>query len=306
MGTPEFAIPALDLLVSKGKKPVLVITQPDKPQGRKRRLQSPPVKVCAQKHGIDVWQPENVNDQEILEQIELLKPDLIVTAAYGGYMGKKIRHIPSIAALNIHPSLLPKYRGASPVNASLFNGDDITGVSIFRLIARMDAGPVLYQSTYKIQDSDNYTSLLSALAIQGAEDLLKVIQQYETGTAKEVGQNEDEASSCSKLEKSDFMINWHSSAQQIRNKIRGLSEKPGAYIIFRANKIKIIRASVLDNKSELIPGTVIEIIKKQGIVISTATNDLLIEEVQPAGKKIMNAFDYNLGARINRGEKFFD
>jgi len=304
MGTPQFAVPALQQLTEKGYKPLLCVTQPDKPQGRKRRLTAPVIKQRALELSIPVIQPENINDQETLEFIKELNPDLIITAAYGGYIGRTLRKLPKLGAINIHPSLLPLWRGASPVNASLWTGDQETGVTIFRLVAKMDAGPMLYQSIYTIKEEDNYTKLLEKLAIAGAEDLIKLIHQFENGEVKKRIQDESKATICWKLNKEDFHINWAEKARYIYNQVRALAEKPGASTEFRNKQLKIISTRLTGKKSNITPGTIIEVIKSSGILVATGDEDLLIKYLQPAGKKIMYAYDFNLGARIENGERF--
>ena len=304
MGTPQFAVPALQQLTEKGYKPLLCITQPDKPQGRKRRLTAPVIKQRSLELGIPVIQPENINDQETVEFIKELNPDLIITVAYGGYIGRNLRKLPKLGAINIHPSLLPFWRGASPVNASLWSGDQETGVTIFRLVAKMDAGHVLYQCRYKIGENDNYTTLLTKLANAGAEDLIKLIHQFENGEVKEIIQDESKATICRKLNKEDFQINWAEKARYIYNQVRALAEKPGASSKFRKKQLKIISTRLTGKRSNITPGTIIEVIKNSGILVATGDEDLLIKDLQPAGKKIMSAFDFNLGARIGNGERF--
>jgi len=304
MGTPQFAVPALQLLSDNGYKPVLCVTQPDKPQGRKQRMTAPVLKQKAQELGIAVMQPENINSMESIEQIRGMVPDLIVTAAYGGYIGRELRKIAIAGAINIHPSLLPVYRGATPVNASLWAGDKITGVTIFKLVAKMDAGPVLSQSSYKIQEDDNYNILLAKLAEQGASDLLKLIVKIESGNVVETVQAKEKVSYCHKLMKEDLQINWANEAEHIYNQVRALAEKPGATTKFRNKPIKIISAKLTKQKTEAVAGSVIEIIKNQGIVVAAGNEQILITRLQPAGKKIMTGYDYNLGARIVIGEKF--
>lgn len=304
MGTPQFAVPALQLLSEKGYQPVLCVTQPDKPQGRKQRLTAPVLKQKAQELGIAVFQPENINSRESLERIRYERPDLIVTAAYGGYIGRELRRLPKKGAVNIHPSLLPAWRGATPVNASLWAGDKITGVTIFRLVAKMDAGPVLSQSSYHILEEDNYSTLLVKLADQGASDLLELISRFENDSVVEIAQDEKLVSICHKLEKDDLQIDWHNQAEQIYNQVRALAEKPGAATSFRNKPVKIIAVRRSGVKTAANPGSVIEVIKNQGILLATGNEQILITKVQPAGKKVMTGYDFNLGARIVNGEKF--
>ncbi len=304
MGTPDFAVPILQKLAKTEYKPVLCITQPDKPQGRNRKVSSPIVKEIALKAGIEVMQPADINSRETINLIRYLQPELIITAAYGGYIGREIRKIPLLGAVNIHPSLLPKYRGATPVNACLWDGEKITGVSIFRLVAKMDAGPILHQTGYSIQENDNYTILLEKLSRQAAEDIIHLIRNYEEGKVEEKFQDDNLASHCKKLEKEDFIIHWSNKAEDIHNQVRALAEKPGASTLIRNKPLKIISTRILAEKSNQVPGTVVEIVKNSGIIVTSGDYCILIENLQPAGKKIMSAYDYHLGARIVIGEIF--
>lgn len=301
MGTPQFAVPSLQWLANSLHKPSLVVTQPDKPQGRRRKIQSPPLKLHAQKLDIPVFQPENINQPENLEKIARLEPDLIITVAYGGYLKKTLRNLPTFKSINLHPSLLPLYRGAAPINYALFNGAQKTGITIFQLTARMDAGPILWQREIEIREDDNYTSLSQRLAVEGAKDLLHTVNNIEQLFEKKVSQNESQATYSHKIEKQDKLIDWKRKSVEILNQIRGLAEFPGAVTGFRKKQIKIIEAELADGSGE--PGSVITVNRK-GIIIAAADGCLLVKKVQPAGKKIMSASAFDLGARIKPGEKF--
>lgn len=304
MGTPEFAVPALDILCDNNYRPSLVITQPDKPKGRKRKLAPPEVKIRAQFHDIPVFQPHDINSDETVNFIKKISPDLIVTAAYGGYLKRKIRKIPILGCINLHPSLLPKYRGSSPLNYALFNGDTETGITIFKIVAKMDAGPIIYQKKYEIFDNENYTSLYNRMALNGAKDLLNAIKLIETEEVKYIKQNSEKATFSLKIEKEDLLLDWNNTAISIHNKVRGLSEKPGIISSFRGKRIKIIKATVTNNKSTEPPGTVVDIKKNIGIFVATKDNILLLNKLQPEGKKVMTSSAFNLGARIKIGELF--
>ncbi len=304
IGTPEFAVPSLVDLVKNDYKPLLCVSQPDKPKGRKRKLLPTPVKSEAINNDIPVFQPENINSPESVEKILSYKPQLIITVAYGGFIGKKLRKTPNYGAINLHPSLLPKYRGSSPINYALFNSDKVTGNTIFRLIAKMDAGPILYQHKIEIKPEDNFTSLSDKLAYIGAKDILKVIKMFENNTVNPIPQDEKLASYTQKIEKEDLLLDFNKTALKIISKIRGLAVKPAAHTFFRGRMLKIIEAIPTDVKSVLPFGSVVDIIKNSGIRVATKDYDIIITKVQPAGKKIMSAFDFNLGARIQSGEKF--
>ena len=304
MGTPQFGVPTLELLSKTKFKPVLCITQPDKPKGRNQKLTPPEIKVKALELNIPVIQPEDINLPEIVKKLEEIEPDIVVTAAYGGYFKKNIRLLPRFGCINLHPSLLPKYRGPAPINYALFNGDKVTGNTIFKIVAKMDAGPILYQNITKIENNDNYTDLYKKLSLQGAEDVLKVLEKIESDNIEKIRQDETKVTFTSKILKEDMIIRWNDPAEKIKNQIRGLAEKPGAVAGFRGNRIKIIEVEVLDQKSHLIPGVIKEIIKNSGIIIATADYDLLLKKLQPAGKKIMGVYAFSLGARIKPGEIF--
>ena len=233
MGTPEFAVPSLIKLVENGYKPILCITQPDKPKGRKKKLLPTPVKLISQGYRIPVLQPEKINDKEVINKLSKSNPELIVTVAYGGYIGKKLRKMPKFGIINLHPSLLPKYRGSSPINYPLFNGDKYTGNTIFKIVSKMDAGPIIYQKKIAIEDDDNYTKLSNKLANLGANDIITVIKMFENSTINPVPQNELLASYTKKIEKSDLLIKWNENATKIYNKIKGLAEKPAAYTFYK-------------------------------------------------------------------------
>ena len=304
MGTPEFGVPCLDLMVKSGYKPVLCISQPDRPKGRKKLLQPTPIKIKAEELGIKVAQPEDVNDPIFLEELERLNPDVIVTVAYGGYLKKKIRKLPKYGCLNLHPSLLPLYRGSAPINFTLFNNDTKTGVTIFKIVAKMDAGPILLQSETEILPEDNFTSLSEKLSIQGAKETIKALQLLEIGEVKYLEQDHNLATFSNKIFKEDMFIDWSKPASEIRNLIRGLAEYPAATAAFRGKRIKIIEVELKEKNSNSPFGTILEVIKNIGILVAGNENDILIKKVQPAGKKIMSAHAFNLGARINIGETF--
>jgi len=306
MGTPQFGVPSLLKLSDNRYKPVLCITQPDRQKGRNRIVQPSEVKETAEKLEIPIFQPEEVNDMKSLQVIADYEPDLIVTAAYGGYLGKIIRRIPKSGCLNVHPSLLPKYRGSAPINYTLFNGDNITGVTIFRIVAKMDAGPILAQISIPVDLKDNYTELYNKLSIIGADLLLDSINGITSGNISEKKQDEKDVTMSFKLDKEDLLLQWKNDASTIKRRVKGLAEVPGLTASFRNERIKIIDIDVLSEKSELLSGTVIRIEKNSGLVISTNDYNILLKKVQPANKRIMTAHEFNLGARIFAGEKFGD
>lgn len=303
MGTPEFAVPTLKALSESRFKPKLCITQPDRPKGRKRKLQPSLVKLTAQKYGIPVVQPDDVNSLELINELYEITADIIVTAAYGGYLGKHIRMLPTFGCINLHPSLLPKYRGAAPINYALFNNEKFTGNTIFKIVAKMDAGPIISQSKIEISESDCYTSLYKKLSTEGAEDMLKVLPEIEKNGLVTKSQDHAEATFSHKISKDDVILNWNNSAQDIRNRVRGLSESPGITASFRGKIIKIIEVKMLDSNSDDSPGTILEVSKK-GVIVASKDKNILLTKLQPAGKKIMTSHAFSLGARIKVKEQF--
>jgi len=304
MGTPQFAVPSLALLAGSRFKPVLCITQPDKPKGRKQKLQPSEVKIKALELGIPILQPKDVNDLEILQKLQQIKPDIIITAAYGGYLKRAIRKLPRFGCINLHPSLLPKYRGSAPIKFTLFNGDKITGNTIFKIVAKMDAGPILSQKEIKIEKLDNYTSLYEKLSQKGAEDLLELLEKLEKEEIISISQDHEKATLSHKLHREDFLINWKKSSLEIHNKVCGLAEIPGAAAAFRNERIKIIETEILTENAKKEPGFIVNVIKNVGITVCTDDKNILVKRIQPAGKKIMTAYAFSLGARIKHEEGF--
>jgi len=298
IGTPEFAVPCLLALAETRYKPQLCITQPDRPKGRNRIPQPTPVKLAAQKLGIPVIQPEDINSLETINEILEIAPDIIVTVAYGGYLNKHLRLLPTFGCINLHPSLLPKYRGSAPINYTLFNGDKITGNTIFKIVAKMDAGPIISQNNIEITGSDCYTSLYKKLSESGAQDIINVLKDIEKNGLITQKQDHAKATFSHKLSKIDLLINWNDSAENIRNKVRGLAEIPGITASFREKRIKIIEVEILDSISKEVPGTILDV-SKNGITVACADKNILLTKVQPVGKNIMTAHAFSLGARID-------
>lgn len=304
MGTPQFAVPCLELISATRYKPVLCITQPDKPKGRNRKISPPEIKVKAEELDIPVIQPEDVNNSEVINYLNDIKPDIIIAVAYGGFLKKEIRKLPKNGCINLHPSLLPKYRGTSPINYALFNDEEVTGNTVIKIVAKMDAGPILFQREIKIKENECYTELHKRLSKEGAKDVLQVLERFEKDEITMKEQDETKAIITRKILKDDLIIDWQNSAKSIHSKVRGLAEKPGALASIREKRIKIIETEILKVKSGKKSGIIVEIIKNIGLVVATSDNDILIKRVQPAGKKILNSFAFNLGARLEIGDKF--
>ena len=305
IGTSEYAVPALKALVdSKVYCPQMVISQPDRPKGRKLQSSASPVSELAQLSGLNLSKPETINCEEVYRALQELNPDLIVTASYGGMIGRSIRRMAKLGAVNLHPSLLPKYRGASPIQSALMNGETSTGITIFGLNAKMDAGKIHKQIRVEIDPNDNYTSLQDRLAQLSAELLMDYLAYLQSDKIQPFAQDEQDATYTAKIEKDDQLICWNNDAVKIRNMIRSLTFNPGAYQYFRDLQIKIIATSIQEEPANGTPGTIANIIKNIGFTINTRDQQLLIQELQPAGKKVMTAWAYHIGARVNIGEPF--
>lgn len=305
MGTPEFAIPSLRALIEGPDDVVAVITQPDRAKGRHGVLSPPPVKVLAQQHNISVYQPEKVKDKDFLPQLKALNPDVIVVVAYGQILSREILDIPPRRCINVHASLLPKYRGSAPINWALINGEKVTGVTSMIVSAALDSGPILLKKEVAISGDDDVKTLHDKLSTAGGELLSETMNGIRKGVLTPVPQNESEATYFPMLEKSDGLIDWHKKAEEIRNRIRGLNPWPGTYTYLRnehseeKNMLKIFKAEVIGGPPDL-PGTILDISDK-GIVIATAEGYLSIKELQLEGKRRMSVAEFIRGHKIEKG-----
>ncbi len=304
IGTSEFAVPTLEKLIQEHRKPQLVITQPDRKRGRGQKLSYTPVKKIALDNDLEVYQPTSVNITSSLDKIQALKPDLLVTAAYGKILRNKILSIPKYRCINLHPSLLPKYRGPSPINWALFHGDSITGTSVFYMSKKMDAGDIILQSRLSIQPNDNYGTLSNKLSEKGATDVLEAISLIEQGKHSPTPQNDRYATYSHLITRETRKIKWHQTADEINNRIRGLAPNPGAFSYLNGKEIKILQA-VPTCKGHSSIGRIVEIEKLEGFLVSTGYRLLLVKEIKPQGKPEMSAYAYSLGANILH-EKFTD
>ena len=285
MGTPDFAAPALKQLVSNNYEISAVITAPDKPIGRKQEVTPPPIKKLALQYKIPVLQPEKILNSswpkpDLKSQILNLNPDLIVVSAYGKIIPKEILDIPQYGSLNIHPSLLPKYRGPSPIQFAILNGEKITGATIMLMDEKMDHGPILAQEKIEIPSDETSQTLHDKLAQLGADLLIKTIPQYVQGEIKPKPQDEKNASYTKILTREDGKIDWRKSAESIERQIRAFTPWPGAWTI-DGKRLKILKAKVVD--------------KKDGLTFKTKRGYLLLEMVQPEGKKTMSGEEFIRG-----------
>ncbi|SEM76627.1 methionyl-tRNA formyltransferase [Paenibacillus sp. OV219] len=304
MGTPEFAVPSLAAILEEGHTVELVVTQPDRPKGRKKTLTPPPVKDAALLRGLPVAQPERLRKSDTVDQIAAIKPDLIVTAAYGQILPKAVLEIPRLGCINVHGSLLPKYRGGAPIQRSIINGETVTGVTIMYMAEGLDTGDMISVVEVPISDEDTSGTLFEKLTIAGAQLLRETLPSIEVGTVQAVPQNNDEATYSPNLTREDERIDWNRSAREIYNQVRGLSPMAGGFTIWNGEPFKVWGCKPVSQSSAgLEPGTVLET-TDAGIVVQTGEDTLLLTVIQPAGKKAMNAVEWLKGARLETGTVF--
>ena len=301
MGTPDFAVPSLKALKREGYEVPLVITQPDKPAGRGKRLRPPPVKVLAQELGLRVYQPEKVKENwELKGILEGIKPDLIVVAAYGKILPEWLLDLPKYGTINVHASLLPKYRGASPIQWAILNGEKETGITIMKVIPELDAGPILSQKKVKIEEEDNAKTLHDKLANLGAELLVETIPKFVFGEIEPVPQDEGRATYCPQIKKEMGRVNWQEGSREIFNKVRAFYPWPCAFTSFKGKGIKLLKVRPVEGEGE--PGEVIEV--KGGLKVATGEGALLIERLKPEGKKEISGEEFVRGYRVRVGDSF--
>jgi len=304
MGTPEFSVYSLEAIKESSHELIAVVTQPDKPKGRGKQMAPPPVKEWAVKHNIPVYQPVKVRgNREFIDEIKGLCPDLIVTAAYGQILPKELLVIPPLGCINVHASLLPAYRGASPIQQALINGDTRTGISIMYMDEGMDTGDVILQEELEIAADENAGSLHDRLAELGGKVLLKVLKMFEEGKPAGTPQDHDKATYCSKIDKSMGEIKWTDSAESISNLIRGLTPWPGAFTYLNGMRLKVWKAVKWEYFTEecRLPGAVIKADSKNGLVVACGDGALRIEELQIQGGRPMSDLDYLRGNPVEAG-----
>lgn len=284
MGTPELSAHILKGLIEAGYPIVAVIAQEDKPVGRKGLIVPVPTKAIAMEYGIPVFQPHRI--REDYDFVKELKPDLIVTCAYGQIVPQGLLDIPPLGCINVHGSLLPKYRGASPIQQSLINGDAETGVTIMEMIDRMDAGDMLLKETFPIEKEDNYTTLCKKISASGLSALLRALPVIIDGTAVKIPQNEAEATFCSKIKKEQEHLDVSLSAEEFVRWVRALSETPGGYVLLEDQVFKIFRAEPVEGDF----GEAGKIVRadRNGLYLSVSSGAVALLEVQKQGKKRMD------------------
>ena len=285
-GTPDFAVPALQMLIESEHEICAVYTQPDRPAGRGRKLTAGPVKTLALSAGIPVFQPETLKAEEDQKQLASFKADLMIVVAYGLILPQAVLDIPKQGCINIHGSLLPRWRGAAPIHRALIAGDEKTGVTIMQVVKKLDAGDMLHKEECAITAESTSSDLHDKLADLGAIGLKKVLAQIDAGTLLAEKQDESLVTYAEKLEKGESVLNWNLSAVELDRQIRGLNSWPVAQTLYQGKVLRIWKSSVAEDESSLPPGTVYQQGKRMSVATGKGTMDIL--EVQLPGKKRMD------------------
>lgn len=303
MGTPAFSVPALSRL-AESEEVAMVVTNPDRPKGRGRQVEPPPVKRAAIDLKIPVYQPERLrNNPEAVLRIRRAKPDVIVVVAYGKILPPEILTIPPYGCINVHASILPKLRGAAPINWAIINGDRRTGITIMKMDEGMDTGPILLIREENIREDDTAASLSGRLSELGARTIVEALPMLREGKLQEIPQDDDEATYAPMIKKEMGQIDWGDPAERIGNLVRGLFPWPSAYTSFQGKTLKIFGCEVdpppLSMGNE--PGEVAEV-RKDGILIRCGSGYLLVTRLQPEGKKQLDAWSFAQGYRVRAGQ----
>lgn len=302
MGTPAFAVPSLEGLLAAHHRVLAVVTQPDRPRGRGQKVSPSPVKEVALAHQLPVLQPARAREPSFLAQLKACEPDIMVVVAYGQLLPPALLAIPPQGCVNVHASLLPKFRGAAPINWALIRGEHMTGVSLVLLEETLDTGPIFRQSEVPIDPADNAQTLHDRLAVLGARCLLTVVDSIAAGVAKPVPQDHSQATYAPKLRKEDGIIRWDRSAIELANLIRGVTPWPGAFTMHGGTPLKIRRAQAIPTAEAGRPGYLARL-DARGAWVETSAGYLILEEVQPAGRRAMDIAAYARGHALRPGDR---
>lgn len=303
MGTPDFAAGALEALIQKGEEIVLVVTQPDKPKGRSKELVFSPVKECALRHNIPVFQPVKIKEAEAVSKLREYEADIFVVAAFGQIVSKEILDMPKYGCVNIHASLLPKYRGASPIQNVILDGEKQTGITIMQMDEGIDTGDILYKKKIEIQREDTFEMLHDKLMVLGGEAICEAIDLIEEG-ALEPEKQDDSLSCYAKLIKKEMgELDFQKDALVLERKVHGMNPWPSAYTFYHGKQMKIWNATALEKNTEAQAGLVVSV-TKDAIEVACGTGVLSVSELQLEGKKRMSAHDFLLGVKVACGDVF--
>ena len=301
MGTPEFALPTLEKIYNSSHSILSVVTQPDRPKGRGQKNYSSPIKNFSNDNNIPLLQPENVNTQDFINLLSKNRPDYIIVVAFGQILHENLLKIPLQFCINLHSSLLPKYRGAAPINRAILNGDSISGVTTMIMDKGMDTGDILLNQEILIEKNDDAKSLHDKLSESGGELVIKTLARLKNNNLLPIPQNSELATYAPKLKKEESLLNWQLDANDIFNRIRGLTPWPGTHTFYNGKRISILKGEVIPGEPSDRPGFV-ERITDSGIEVGTGKNRLKIIELKPEGKKAMSVKSFLSGYIINRGD----
>ena len=299
MGTPEFAVASLNALLDAGHEICAVVTQPDRPQGRGYKLAPPAVKTAALARGLEVFQPETLKNESLLPLLERTLPDAIVVAAYGKILPQYVLGFPPRGCINVHASLLPRYRGAAPINWAIINGERESGVTIMYMEKGLDTGDMLLSVRTPIADDDTAGDLHDRLAVLGADALVHALALLEAGRITPVKQDDSQHTYAPMLSRDDCRLDFCQSAKQVRDRIRGLAPFPGAYLTLSGRQIKVFEAQIVSGRGE--PGSVLYADREHGLVLACADGALRLVTLQPQGKRRMSAKEYLAGHPVPPG-----
>ena len=303
MGTPDFSVGALEALAEAGYEIAAVVTQPDKPKGRGKEQKMPPVKEAALRLGLPVYQPAKVREPEFIETVRKIAPDVIVVSAFGQIIPQALLEIPKYGCINIHASLLPKYRGAAPIQWAVIDGEPVSGVTIMQMDAGLDTGDMLARTEVALDAGETGGSLFEKLSRAGAELLKETLPKLETGELTPEKQPEESPTPYARMiRKEDGLLDWRESAEVLERKIRGLNPWPSAYTVLNGRTLKIWRAEVSGETGEGEPGTV-QTADKSGFRVQTGAGVLKVLEVQLEGKKRMDAAAFLRGCQVEPGTR---
>ncbi len=307
-GTPDFALPGLNAILGEGHEVVGIVTQPDRPAGRGRQIRHSPVKAFAVAESIPVLQPERARDPAFIDQLRALEPELSVVIAYGQILKREVLELPERGSINVHASLLPELRGAAPINWAIIRGYTQSGVTVIRMVEKMDAGPILLQAEEPILPDERASDLWLRLSEIGAAVLVETLALMEAGVAEERAQDDSAATYAPRLGREDAHIDWSANATTLDRLLRGLDEVPGAWTTLPDGELKLFRPRPeVDHTSDAEPGTVIDVHAhddSDGILIACGSGALWVREVQPAGKRRMTAAEWARGRGVQPGARF--
>lgn len=304
LGTTPLSIGVLSALVDAQYNIAAVITQPDRECGRGRKLTAPPVKVWSQDHGFKVLQPDKVNRKDFLDEINKIAPDIMIVAAYGQILRSSLLDIAPFGCINVHASMLPRYRGADPIRWVILNGEKKTGVSIMLMDEGIDTGPVLATREVMIEDSENSITLENKLGKIGGELLVEVLPAWIEGKIKPIPQSNEQASYAGKIPKDLYQIKWNRSAEEIVRQVKAFAPCPGAFGYFHQKRLKVIKAHVYKQKEKVKAGQIIGYEPKVGLLVGTGKGILAIEVLHPENRKVQTGQEFCCGYRIQPGDLF--